>query len=402
MDEIEDYWERGVGSQPTRMTRGINHDLAVYGWDLRDALEVTAARCRDLLKGAKDDYVKQIVENNGELAALSVYPGGQGDDTLTLFDAAKRLGAEQKFKGRECGIETLIIFLGANNALRSVTDLSVKWTDSEYNKLGVKNKYTVWQPPHFIEEYKKVEAEVNKIGARHVIWCTVPHVTIVPIARGVGGKLRPGSRYFPYYTRPWIETESFDPKQDANISGAQARAVDSAIDQYNAHIESVVENGRKANKDWYLLDVAGVLDRLASRRYAADPLARPAWWTPYDLPAAVKALTPTPDSRFLTADGKGGRATGGLFSLDGVHPTTVGYGLVAQEFINIMQTAGVTFRHSADQSPRAGRVSVDFGRLIARDTLINRPPQNLTEGLKTIGWADERLDIVKRALSFRA
>ena len=29
-------------------------------------------------------------------------------------------------------------------------------------------------------------------------------------------------------------------------------------------------------------------------------------------------------SRFLTADGRGGRATGGLFSLDGVHPTTVG------------------------------------------------------------------------------
>jgi hypothetical protein len=32
--------------------------------------------------------------------------------------------------------------------------------------------------------------------ARHVIWGTVPHVTIVPIARGVKGKVRPGSRYF--------------------------------------------------------------------------------------------------------------------------------------------------------------------------------------------------------------
>ena len=43
-------------------------------------------------------------------------------------------------------------------------------------------------------------------------------------------------------------------------------------------------------------------------------------------------------------DGQGGRAKGGLFSLDGVHPTTVAYGIVAQELITIMQSAGVTFR----------------------------------------------------------
>ena len=38
MDEIEDYWERGAGTRPPRSRPSIKHDLAVFGWDLRDAL----------------------------------------------------------------------------------------------------------------------------------------------------------------------------------------------------------------------------------------------------------------------------------------------------------------------------------------------------------------------------
>lgn len=56
MDQIEDYWERGPGSRPTRMSRGINHDLSVYGWDLRDALARTAGTCRAALQDAEDPH----------------------------------------------------------------------------------------------------------------------------------------------------------------------------------------------------------------------------------------------------------------------------------------------------------------------------------------------------------
>src|SRR5262249_40298677 len=152
--------------------------------------------------------------------------------------------------------------------------------------------------------------------ARHVIWGTVPHVTIVPVARGVGGKLRPGSRYFPYYTRPWIADPDFDPRDDPFITGAQARAVDSAIDQYNDAIAHTVAAARRDGLDWSLLDCAGLLDRLAQRRSLDDPNARPAWWSPYALPPELAALDPPPDSRFFQADGVR-RSQGGLFSLDG-------------------------------------------------------------------------------------
>ena len=37
---------------------------------------------------------------------------------------------------------------------------------------------------------------------------------IATIARGVARKVRPGSRYFPYYTRPWIADEDFDINSD--------------------------------------------------------------------------------------------------------------------------------------------------------------------------------------------
>jgi hypothetical protein len=322
---------------------------------------------------------------------------------MTLFDAAVELGRD-KDAATDCGIETLVVCLGANNALRTVTNLRVAWSqDADYADLKKKGAYTIWAPKHFRAELDEIVDAVQAINARHVIWGTVPHVTIAPIARGVGGKMEPGSRYFPYYARPWVDDNDFSASQDKHITGGQARAVDCAIDLYNEAIQRVVERSRSAigdnKRDWYLIDIAGLLDRLAFRRYVTDPDARPDWWTPYPLPAPVKALYPVPDSRFLTGNGEGGRATGGLFSLDGVHPTTVGYGLIAQEMISIMRLAGVEFRHENGQ-PRSDPITVDFDRLILRDTLIRQPPQNLKPGLDMLGWADQTLDWVRRTLTF--
>lgn len=403
MDEVEDYWERGPGSQAP-VVSAYNHALAVYGWDLRDALSKTAAWCAAAIQEPHDNLLNQVVENNGERAALRVYPHWSGaTEKMTLIDAAAALG-DDKDDSTDSGVETLVVFLGANNALQSVVRLAVVWSGPGYKDLRKKGAFTVWRPEHFLSELDDLAAAVKAVNARHVIWCTVPHVTIAPIARGVGDKITTGSRYFPYYTRPWIDDASFSPTQDEHITGAQARAVDCAIDMYNQGIQDVVEQARNGadgvRRDWYLLDVAGILDRLASRRYINDPNARPAWWTPYPLPAPLRALDPVPDTRFLTSDGNGGRASGGLFSLDGVHPTTVGYGILAQELVNVMRVAGVEF-HQANGAPRPDPVTVDFERLIRRDTLVRTPPQNLTPGLEVLGWADETLDWVKRALTFK-
>jgi lysophospholipase L1-like esterase len=395
MDEVEDHWERGAGSTVPRI-KGINHNLAIYGWDLRDALVLTAEMLEARILEPRDHLFKQIVENASERAALRVLNSAQDKNgkSLTPFGAAAQLGEEGTHEkpGKGEGIETLVVLLGANNALPSMLSLNVVWSEDGYDDLEQKEQFTVWNPDHFKAELDLMVEEIKKIKARHVILGTVPHVTIAPIARGVGSKVGKGSRYFPFYTRPWIETEDFDAKSDPHVTEQQARAIDSAIDQYNDAITEAVEAARKDKLDWYVFEVAGLLDRLAARRYIDDPLARPEWWRKYELPPELKALSPEPDSRFFAA-GPEGRTQGGFFSLDGVHPTTIGYGILAQELIDVMQQyAGVEFYLGDGQTRRTGPVRVDFGRLISRDTLISNPPRSLTSDLGLIGWIDEVLD----------
>jgi hypothetical protein len=401
MDDLEDYWERGAGKEPPNMV-GINHNLAVYGWDLRDTMYKTATRCWAKIGQPKDQFLSQKVEADNDRAALRVLPTDPAMKDMTVLQCAAQLASEGTVKDdgtpddpKGDGIETLLVLLGANNCLASIVHLHVAWTqDADYNDPDQKGKYSVWQPKHFAAELDLLAKEVAKIRARHVIWGTVPHVTIAPVARGVGTKIRRGSRYFPYYTRPWIKDEDFSTKDDPYITSMQARAIDSAIDQYNESIVAMVAAARKAGKDWLLLDVAGVLDRLAARRYIADPQARPAWWTPYDLPAELKNLVPVPDSRFFGSDPTG-RIQGGMFSLDGVHPTTIAYGILAQEFINVMQAAGVIFNQRDGVTPRIGPAKVDFQRLVSLDSLISQPPSSLSSDLRLIGWLDHAADLFK-------
>ena len=145
-----------------------------------------------------------------------------------------------------------------------------------------------------------------------MIWATVPHVTIAPIARGVGRKLVAGSRYFPYYTRPWIDDDAFDPREDPHITGPQARAIDYAIDAYNDVIQATVEQARDAGRDWYLLEIAGVLDRLAHRRFIEDPNGAPG--VVDAVPAAAGAAGAATRARLALPDrrrqGRTGRAAG--------------------------------------------------------------------------------------------
>ena len=180
-------------------------------------------------------------------------------------------------------------------------DKRVAWSDTGYDTLEGKNGFTVWRPTHFALEYGRLVDAVHQIDTRRVILVTVPHVTIAPIAKGVnpaqpGQKWREGSRYFPYYTDPWIEETDFNPTKHRYITHQQARAIDSAIDQYNAMIADSVRHARSQGRDWYVFDMRAVLDGLARRRYATDDqAARRNDWEPHHVPPEFADL----DTRFL-------------------------------------------------------------------------------------------------------
>ena len=395
MDGIEDYWERGAGAKTPKATK-ILHNLAIYGWDVRDTLSLTATSVARRIGRERDDvwYPKQKVQDDNDRAALYVLEAARdgAKRAVTPLGAARVLGTEgTDASDSGPGIETLVVLLGANNALQSVTKLKAVWSKEGYNDVRRKGGFTVWRPQHFAAEWKALVTELRRVRARHVIVGTVPSVTIAPIARGVGGKIRLGSRYFPYYTRPWIRDEDFDPHSDPYLTEDEARAVDSAIDAYNATIIDSVATARRDGLDWYLFDLGALLDRLASKRYLTDPAARPDWWTPYPLPPELARLNPVPNTRFFTS-GPNGRTDGGLFSLDGIHPTTIGYGVIAHEVIALMNLAQVEFYSpTGERKPSGG---VDFARVLASDTLMNAPPKSLTGQMATLGWLDDKLDWV--------
>lgn len=395
--EAENWWDKGPGSVPPQR-RGINHNLAIYGWDLRDALSRTADTAEASWRVPPAWSPIPLIRNADAIAALRVLDSARdaAGKGLTPLQAAAALGEQGTQEGGDGdGIETLIVFLGANNVLGSVLSLSLRWSGEGYDDLRTKAAYNVWRPSHFAAELALLADDVRKVRARHVIWGTVPHVTIAPLARGVGGKVKPGSRFFNYYTRPWISDEDFNPAEDhPYLTAEDARAIDSAIDQYNEAIVDVVRAGREEGRDWRLLDVCGLLDRLAARRYVEDPeMTPPSWWTPYELPDELAALNPPPDTRFFAVEGDK-RKAGGLVSLDGVHPTTIAYGILAQEFIKVMVDAGVIF-HDAAGAPRP-LVEVDFKRLLQLDALVSKPPASLSPDLEMIGWFDQRIDVIKR------
>ena len=375
--KIRDYWQDGPGGIPSE-TDPIPHNLAIPGCDIRDLFTITADEAQQRLDASEKVRFRDRASAGGLVLANRILASARDRETkraLTPVEAAIALG-------KDGGIETLIVFIGVGNALGALLDLEVKWSDAGYEHPIEKRRYNVWRPKHFEAELNRLVELINSVTASHVIWATVPHVTIMPVARGVRGKTRPGSRYFNYYSRPWISDETFDPDRDPRLIASEARAIDSAIDQYNESIADRVREARRAGRDWLLLDVAGLFDQLAARRYVLDPAARPPWWEPYELPDDLAG--PKPDTNFFARNPDGSRQ-GGLFSLDGVHPTTVCYAILAQRFIDVMAGAGVEFP--------AGR-SVDFSRLAARDTLVSDPPPSITPELKALAWLDERLNWV--------
>lgn len=362
VDSNEDFWERGDGRKPPR-TDLRYENLGIYGWDVRDALSYTAGRAaQGSAPNPNDSFLGATPDNDNDIAANSVL-APFGTDATQLGAAA--------WHGHNGGIGTLVVALGANNALGSVINKKVAWSGPGFDNLDQKGNYNVWRPTHFATEYGELVKSLKAIPARLVVLATVPHVTIAPIAKGVnpenpGQKWREGSRFFPYYIDPWVEENDFQPSRHRHLTHQQARAIDSAIDQFNDTITDAVRQARREGRDWRVLDLCGLLDSLAYRRYANDSVAAENnRWRPFPLPGPIADL----DTRFFISD-ENGRRQGGLFGLDGVHPTTSGYGVIAQATLNVLTGAGLN------------TTPIDFAALRGSDTLNARPPALIADVLQ--------------------
>lgn len=377
MSHVEDYWERGQGTQPSD-SGPVHHNLGVWGFEVLDALTLSDAVCAANTPKPHDNLLRQLPEHAMYRSARrTLNPAARGElCDLTPLGLAQRLAATE-------GIENLLVGLGANNALGTCATLKVRHSASaDLGRLAHERDCNLWQPRHFAAAYAELARQIETIAAERVFLATVPHVTIAPVTRGVSPGAARGheleSGYFEYYTRFWIWDRNFDPRRNACLTREQARDVDASIDAYNASIRE-----EAARRGWHVIDLCSVLDRLAFRRNQGHPT--------YELPRGlVEALRSNPrtqfrvrpdgqvlfDTRFLriprslpgpsaSSDEWRTAFKGGVFGLDGIHPSTTGYGIIAHEVLSAFQAAGV---------PGADPAKLDWPAIVANDSLLTTPP----------------------------
>jgi lysophospholipase L1-like esterase len=380
---IEQYWERGAGARPSA-TGPCHHNLAVWGFQVLDALTLSDASCAQAMPQPRDNLIDQLPEFAMYRTARRVLNPGQQRELLELT----QLGVAALVAEREGGIENLIVGLGANNALGTCVELKVRRSRStDLALLSHERDCNLWEPEHFALSFRDLARQVDSIPAERVFLMTVPHVTIAPVTRGVSpvaharGEREVAGGYYEYYTHFWIWDDDFSTARNAYLTRDQARQIDFTIDAYN---ESVREEARL--RGWYVIDLCQVLDDLAFRRHEGRP--------PYRLPQGlVSALLENPrtrfrvrpegevllDTRFSRLPSKAPEANapsdvwreaykGGLFGLDGVHPSTVGYGIIAHEVLRALRNAGV---------PGADPARLDWHAIVAADSLLVDPPRLL-------------------------
>ncbi len=175
-----------------------------------------------------------------------------------------------------------------------------------------------------------------------------------------------------YYTHFWVWDDDFsqNPQDYEYLTRDQARLIDQTVDAYNTIIKSAA-----ANRGWHVVDLCQKLDQLAYRRQQGTPQ----YEFPQELIAAMQANPatryrfnvqgrPILDTRYLginlSKTTPEERYKGGFISLDGIHPTTIGYGLVAHEFLKVIGQV-------VETNP------LDWTKIVEADTLVKDPPQNL-------------------------
>ena len=366
VDDIEDLYERGRGSKPLSFN-GQFHNLGVWGFRVLDALTINS------------DYCDRIIEAN---------QGWIEDDFLGLPSAAMYRTARKVFnpsneqrKGKwtqidnlktihntEGDVENLIIWLGANDCLGTVGSLKLNPMPSNFSSLDPeeRRKFNLTHPEIFKNDYVALVAKIKEVISPNtqIFVGTIPYVTIPPITKGIG-VLPSTSKYFQYYGRFFATEDNFNPFFSSNLTGEDIKKIDDTVDEFNDVIRSEVG---LAGDNWHLVETGGILNSLAVKRNHLtnspdEPLK--AYYNSLgfnDHP--LLKLDPIPSVLSLETEDRT-RKGGGLFSLDGIHPSTIGYGIVAEAFLMEMQKAGV---------PNANPFNLDWRQIIAQDSLLNSPP----------------------------
>ncbi|HET8864970.1 MAG TPA: hypothetical protein VFM80_04665 [Gracilimonas sp.] len=365
---IKKYWEGGFKDLAIDRIQPY-HNQSIWGFNISDSWIVNEENSRNHIANNREQFtVFDMLPEHAKFttARLVLNPSFKTEyQKRTQFDNAKVLAEDG-------GIENLIVCLGHNNMIATVTDLKLIWTeDDALEVFPGQRTHTIYRPEHFEQQYRKMAEKVSKLGANRVFVPTLPYVTIPPVMRGVNSDLsskRLG--YFDYYTRFWIWDEDFHPDKHPHLTKDEAIQLDLTMDDYNAIIKEVADE-----YGWSVVPMAKNVAGMARRRLGGE-LVRD---FPKGLADALKKQESTShlvdengevnlSTDFIRLNDQGKLYKGGIFSLDGLHPTTIGYGLMASVYLKTMARAGVKFQYP-----------INWEEVVREDQLVSDPPKLLAE-----------------------
>lgn len=376
LSRIKSYWEGHKKS--LRVERDTPyHNQSVWGFAISDTMMIDEAYCRETIQNNKIRYsVFNVLPDHAmyTTARMVLNP------TFSNKTSKKTMVHNISDLHTDGGIENLIICIGHNNIVGAVTNLDIRLSEeSDIMNYHANRQCTVFRPDHFEIEMRKLYKRISSLGVKRVFVPTLPHVTIPPAIRGVNDNgTAANNGYFDYYTRFWIWDDDFNPEKHPYITRKQAIFLDSIVDEYNQIIRKLA-----AEFGYHVIPVGRYVSAAARRRrgsYTVKPF-------PTTFVEALKrnektnylvdeSGDPRISTDYLKLDRDTGKiASGGMFSLDGLHPSTIGYGLIANIYKKHMEEQGVKFQHE-----------IDWDFIINSETLVTDPPPLLHNLRQLLRW----------------
>jgi hypothetical protein len=411
VDEAEDYYERGPGAadeayvDPARGAMGQGggteyfHNVAVTGFDVADSWLVTPNKCQEAIANEPGAGESFFLPNAAFYrTALKVL----NPSLDPRYDDHSQLGwLEEHANNPDEGVENLILWLGANNALGTVLGLKVSQTPNDPNLRPhllaheQREGWTLWHPDDFRAEYAEFLDRVDTAMRRNanpdwnVFVGTVPPVTIAPLAKGVGPTYRitrkngatgedETSVYYKYYVYFLFDEDLVHRNDGLYLELKDALHIDDCIREYNSAIRALVEakNADHRTKRYHIVDIFQMFQDIALKRNAGE--------VKYDFPEYFDFAYPKVDTRYYHADPDGRLRQGGLSSLDGVHPSAIGHGLLAYEFLKVMGEAGIV-----------DNTQLDWEAIFASDRLYSEPITIMQELYEHTWLAEKLLTLIR-------
>jgi len=384
MDEAEDYFERGEGKlgNPVDGTSDYFHNVAVEGMDVGDAWLVTPNLCRSVVEDMKNEEARK--DNFFGSASDSFYrnayrvlnPGGRDkDEQFGGYSALQWL----EYHAKNEGIENTIVWLGANNALGTVIGLEIKQTPGKGEPLNTsrlkRQEWNLWHPDDFEAEYRQMIESVdssmrsNRADNWNVFVGTVPFVTIAPVTRGVGKEevitdvTGNKALYYQYYTYFPVTSVELALSTEQYLTMSEAQQIDETIYEFNQTIKEEVKrlNVEHGQDRYHIVDTGKALRDMAIKRNLGKPS--------YAFPKEVRQHYPKPNTKYYHCTRAGKVEAGGIFSLDGIHPSPTGQGLIAWEFLKVMKKASVV----------PDSAELDWKSILASDAFLKKPIKLMPE-----------------------